>query len=213
MKDKYTVYMHVAPTGKRYIGITCQPLHLRWRGGKGYQKNPHFWRAIEKYGWDNFEHHVLLENLNKTDAEISEIALIAEHMTTDKRYGFNIENGGNAQGKISNESRKKMSISSTGKTHSEETKRKISEGGKGIKKSKETVERMREAWTGEKNHRYGKTAHNAKTIEQITATGEVIAVFASSYAAEKSTGIPSRSIRYVCAKEKIEAGGYGWRYR
>lgn len=33
----YTVYMHVFPNGKKYVGITSQDVSRRWRDGKGYE--------------------------------------------------------------------------------------------------------------------------------------------------------------------------------
>ena len=58
----FIVYRHVNEVnGKVYIGITCQSLNDRWRNGKGYGKSTHFAHAIQKYGWDNFEHEILFE--------------------------------------------------------------------------------------------------------------------------------------------------------
>ena len=35
--NNYTVYMHVSPSGKRYIGITGQDVKKRWGNGIGYE--------------------------------------------------------------------------------------------------------------------------------------------------------------------------------
>ena len=32
----WTVYRHIAPSGKVYIGITCQKPEYRWNNGNGY---------------------------------------------------------------------------------------------------------------------------------------------------------------------------------
>lgn len=55
----YTVYMHVSPSGKRYIGITSQKVEKRWANGKGYKTQQYFYRAIKKYGWNNFQHIIV----------------------------------------------------------------------------------------------------------------------------------------------------------
>lgn len=47
----YTVYMHISPSGKRYVGITRQRPVARWKNGRGYINNEYFYRAIKKYGW------------------------------------------------------------------------------------------------------------------------------------------------------------------
>ena len=58
-ENNYKVYIHINTTnGKRYYGITCQEVEKRWKNGKGYYKNKYFTKAINKYGWDNFEHIV-----------------------------------------------------------------------------------------------------------------------------------------------------------
>ena len=45
--DNYTVYMHISPSGKKYIGITCQKVKNRWNSGRGYKNNKYFARAID----------------------------------------------------------------------------------------------------------------------------------------------------------------------
>ena len=62
----YTIYRHVNKiNGKSYIGQTCQKLENRWHNGHGYKKTHQtaFYNAIQKYGWDNFEHEILVENI------------------------------------------------------------------------------------------------------------------------------------------------------
>ena len=65
MKKNYCIYKHISPNGLVYIGQTCQNPIYRWRRGHEYKGNPHFTRAIMKYGWDNFIHEILFNNLNK----------------------------------------------------------------------------------------------------------------------------------------------------
>ena len=117
MEKNYTVYMHICPNGKRYIGITRQIPKYRWKNGNGYRYNKHFWNAIQKYEWNNFEHIIIENNLTKEQAENMEIELIAKYRSNESDYGYNIENGGNTIG-----------------THSIETKKKISENSKASKK-------------------------------------------------------------------------------
>ena len=110
----WTVYMHISPSNKFYIGITSQTIEERWRNGEGYKTQP-FYNAIQKYGWDNFEHVILFENLTEEEAKEKEIELIAEYHSDDKYYGYNILKGGNMGKhgiygfKYSEESKRKMS--------------------------------------------------------------------------------------------------------
>lgn len=136
-QNNYTVYMHISPSNKVYIGITSQPIKERWRNGKGYKGCNHFNNAIKQYGWENFTHKVLFENLSKEDAEFKERLLIKEYNSTNKKFGYNIENGGNTNGKHSEETKYKIGQSNKGKHHSEETKKILSIKHKGKKLSEE----------------------------------------------------------------------------
>ena len=51
----YKIYAHINKiNGKIYIGQTCRKnVNQRWRNGRGYINNVAFYRAIQKYGWDN----------------------------------------------------------------------------------------------------------------------------------------------------------------
>lgn len=91
---KYCVYMHKnIVNNKVYIGITCRTPNQRWSKGKGY-KGQYFERAINKYGWDNFEHTILENNLNKDEAYNKEIELIKLYKATNREYGYNVDMGG-----------------------------------------------------------------------------------------------------------------------
>lgn len=92
----YTVYSHTNKTnGKQYFGITCQKPERRWGyNGNNYEECPHFWRAIQKYGWNNFEHNILYTNLTHQEACDMEISLISEHQTTNPDFGYNVSKGG-----------------------------------------------------------------------------------------------------------------------
>ena len=127
----YCVYMHISPSKKVYIGITSQEPHRRWSNGNGYKDSPAFWKAIQKYGWANIEHRILFEKLAKDEAEKLEIEKIKEFCATDKKYGYNIENGGNCVGTHSEETKRKISEKNKGKIVSEETRKKLSEAQKG----------------------------------------------------------------------------------
>lgn len=154
----YCVYKHTAPNGKVYIGVTSRPPKQRWgNNGSGY-KDQMFYRAIVKYGWDNIEHDVLCYDLTKDEAEEMEKRLIFEYNSSNKEHGYNLDMGGSLGKKMSDESKRKMSVAAKnristrkGAVLSEETKKKISEHRKGIPSwnsgkhgifSKESLEKM-----------------------------------------------------------------------
>ena len=85
----YVVYCHTSPSNKKYVGISCNPIK-RWNNGKGYIKNYLFYRAIEKYGWENFKHEILYENLTIEEAGEIEKTLINKYATLAAKK-FNLD--------------------------------------------------------------------------------------------------------------------------
>ena len=68
-EKKWCVYTHTNNiNGKKYVGITCNKPERRWRNGKGYILQQ-FYNAIQKYGWDNFTHEILFNNLTEKEAK------------------------------------------------------------------------------------------------------------------------------------------------
>lgn len=113
MDTNYTIYCHRNKiNNKSYIGQTGQiPYTRRWCGhgvsGTPYKNCPRFQNAIIKYGWDNFEHFILLDNLTCEQANYYEIMFIALFDTTNPEKGYNIALGGN-NSICSEEIRKKL---------------------------------------------------------------------------------------------------------
>ena len=91
----FTIYMHRNKiNNKVYIGQTCQAPEKRWgKNGIGYNKSPKFWHAIQKYGWDNFEHIILFQNLTAEQADEIEQKLIVLYNANGEN-GYNIQSGG-----------------------------------------------------------------------------------------------------------------------
>lgn len=129
MKDvkqkQFYVYKHTNNiNGKVYIGITSKTPEQRWRNGLGYKGQPYFWKAIKKYGWDNFTHDVLLTKLTQEEACSKEIELISFYKSNNSNFGYNLSSGG-----------EKIHL---GCKHSEETKVKMSNNHADFKGSKST---------------------------------------------------------------------------
>lgn len=122
----YTVYMHRNKiNNKVYIGITSQSCHDRWRrAGEGYKQQPKFYNAIQKYGWDNFEHIILFTNLTAVEADEKEISLIALYNSIEN--GYNIKKGGHSY-QHNDITKEKLKTIMSGKKHTEEAKQKMRE--------------------------------------------------------------------------------------
>ena len=152
MERKYIIYQHTTPSGKVYIGQTCQKNpNVRWSNGKGYKGCILFYRTIEKYGWNNIEHKILHTGLTKEKADILEKMYIS--FFKRKNISLNISDGGDgAVGRIvSLETRQKMSEARKGKVLTAETRRKMSEYHKGKTLSLETKRKISEGNKG-KHH-------------------------------------------------------------
>lgn len=132
MNNTWTVYMHISPSNKRYIGITSKSVNERWKNGFGY-KTQMFYRVVQKYGWDNIQHIIIAENLSEQAAKDMEILLIKQYKTNDPNYGYNLTIGGDGTNgyKMSDETKRKLSEIHTGRKHSVETKILLSQKLKG----------------------------------------------------------------------------------
>ena len=164
----YTVYKHTAPDGRIYVGITSQKPTSRWQGGNGYKGNSYFTRAINKYGWENFSHEILFENLSRDEAVKIEIELIAKYKSNQRKFGFNISSGGESKSGTTISQRQKdiISAASKGRIVSETTRKKLSIASKRTWSNPEHVEHMREINSGKNNKMFGKKLSDEEKIKR-----------------------------------------------
>ena len=231
MVREYTVYKHMSPSGKVYIGITSKKPEYRWDNGNGYRHNKHFYSAILKYGWSNIKHEILFTGLTKEQAEAKEIELIKLFNSTDSRYGYNIESGGNANKALSEATKEKIRQATLGKrvgkdnpfygkTHSKEVRVKLSIVNTGSHHSEETRAKMSLSHKGKKGYWTGKH-HSKETREKISLghhkpviqkdkSGNIIATYHNCNYAQTMTGI--LHIDECCKGYRKTAGGYCWEY-
>lgn len=201
-EHNYTVYMHICPNNKKYIGITKQNPKKRWINGKGYKTNDYFFRAIQKYNWNNIKHEILFNNLTKEEAEQKEIELIAFYKSNQREYGYNIENGGH--------------INCVNK----ETKLKISK----TMKEKETFKNnpncfkkgQKSPMKGKKHSEKTKLKIKEKREKQVMLSNKILCVetneiFDSANEVEKKKNFSAKYIRTSC-NDKNTAYGYHWKY-
>lgn len=113
---------------KIYIGQTVQQPRCRWNRHKSdaRKKNPtqYITRAMKKYGIDNFIFEVIAACKTYEDTNDTEIFIIAQHNSCNKKNGYNISSGGKNFGS-SEKSRKKMSISSKKRWQNKEFRKKV----------------------------------------------------------------------------------------
>ena len=135
----WTVYAHIAPNGKMYVGITSQKPEHRWRDGvTGYRENEHFCNAIKKYGWDNFQHEIIASGLTADEASNMEKLLIQKLDLTNRNNGYNKSYGGDGANRspATPETKRKM--------HDHMMRRIANNGGYGLNKGKHFSELARQ---------------------------------------------------------------------
>ena len=93
LQNNHTVYRHVSPSGKSYVG---QTLNYKQRSYIHKRATTHcvaFASAIKKYGWNNFEHQILATGLTLHAANHFEVFYI-NHFNSIAPNGYNIRGGG-----------------------------------------------------------------------------------------------------------------------
>lgn len=224
----YTVYKHTSPDGKVYIGVTSDKLQHRWRGGHGYESNPHFARAIRKHGWDAFRHEVIAEGLTPQEAEQMEIALIAQYDSTNPAKGYNRDTGGRRRSpetmakvsatltgvKWTDERRAKASRDRKGRKLTEECKRNISVSHKHNPRVQEHILALNRARAGtpkteQHRQRISESQPSRRAVVNLD-TGET---FSCVNDAAKACGGSRPNIIKACKGERSTAYGYRWAYK
>lgn len=248
MSKLYFIYAHISPSGKVYIGQTVN-IRSRWgTNGEHYRTKkedgsyiqPSFARAIDKYGWKNFRHEILLEGISKSHADYAEKYLIRWYQMHNQSY--NIASGGEGcdapRPPLTEERRRKISERllknhpMRGKHHTPEAMAKIIAANRNrtyTPEQKEAMaERARKLFKGcsstsevrKKLSNYRK-AHpetwiggwNKKEVHQYDCTGKYIASYISAMEAAKSIGKNvSGGISECCRSLIASAGGFIWRY-
>jgi hypothetical protein len=123
--DNNIVYMHRNKiNNKIYIGQTCN-IKKRW-AVSSYIGSNFFYSALQKYGWDNFDHIILKEKLTPEEADYWEIYFIEKYKTTNSEFGYNISEGGKQKCIL-----KGKNNPFYGKHHSKETLKKLKDKKKG----------------------------------------------------------------------------------
>lgn len=236
----YELYCHTNRiNGKQYVGITKRGSEKRWGASGSRYKKQAIGAAIQKYGWENFDHEILLTGLTKEEAEAEEKRLVRE-LGTLAPNGYNLTTGGNLGCEVSDETREKLrainigkpksesvkakvSAAQKGKIVSEETRRKISEARKGIRESEEWRRRISEGCKGRKwsesqrekmKHRVyatGGDVSNSRRVAQYTKGGDLVAVYDCITDAAKTIN-NNHHISECCKGTVPTAGGFVWRY-
>lgn len=187
--DKYCLYAHTNKiNGKVYIGIS-KDIHLRWRNkALGYSKCTKILNAFKKYGWDNFEHTIIAENLSKEDA--CELEKLWIWVFKGNNTSYNITDGGEGTSGVHRSERHKQILRErmTGRYVSSETRAKLSK-------------------THKEQHITGK-----KVYAFDTYTKKLVRTYITITEAALDVGIPSTNISRAARGKRPSAAGFIWSY-
>ncbi len=216
MSDQsWTLYCHMnKKNGKRYYGITCQQPEQRWLKGCGYAEHLPIGRAIRRYGWDNFEHIVIFNNLSERDAKMLEKLYIAMYETQSEDYGYNITCGGDGVSgfRHNDTSRQKMSAAKRGENHpnwgkhlSVETRKKISEAHIGRTNPKKGT-------SIPESHKRHISEAKYKSVAAYDDNDNLVFTFPSARHAAEALGVNFRNISLAIHGKRKHCGGYKWKF-
>lgn len=202
---------------KKYIG---QSVNIKRRKSEHFTKHCNkmvISNAIFKHGKENFDFEVL-EECDESQLNELEIKYITEYKSNNREFGYNVDNGGNGTGKMSEETKQKIKKSSTGdknhfygKKHTDEVKNLISKLSSGKNNSfygkKHTEERNKQLSIKNKENDWngrGKGVLYTKRYDRILTTkfnGKIKSVNISKY---KDLSIPLIICTRICMENEID---------
>lgn len=219
-KPEYVVYWHCLkehkdPFTQGYIGLAKVTKYAtRWAGDfkSNYKGCDHFYKAILKYGETNIETKILHEGLSLEEANSLEYKYRPK-----TNIGWNVRQGGGNRGELSEESKKKISITKKkqpypyDKIFTPETREKIRLSKLGNKNmlGKKYSEEVRKHMS-ESAKKRGVSENTRKACLKKVLCVETNIIYPSQVEAEKLTGISRKRISASCHTGGM-GGGYHWR--
>jgi group I intron endonuclease len=122
---EHVIYKLTSPTGKIYIGRTCdfdKRMIEHKHCALTKKMNNSLYKAIRKYGWENFTKEIIGKVNDKENAQLLEEALIRQYDSVKKGYNDTYVGGGGNQfedmpNKKMEQFKKKMSRITSGKNN------------------------------------------------------------------------------------------------
>lgn len=227
------IYKITSPSRKIYIGQTTDyENRMRFYRRADCKKQSKLYHSLKKYGIKKHKFEII-HRCEPHELNSLEIYYIELYNCIGKESGLNLREGGGAQGKLSEETKRKLSENRMGEKHhnygkklSDEHKLKISIGGRGRKLSPEHIAQIRLANKGKKlsqwqkdqiskfhKGRTGLLCHNSVPILQYDLTGVLIKEWSCGQDAARELNLNQRNISTVCNKKRLTAGGFYWSFK
>lgn len=188
VKNDYTVYMHVFPDMKVYVGATGQDPKARWKCGNGHKHQKRLYVEIAKYDWEDIQHIIVAEGLTKKEAWAVEIDTIKYWDATNPDNGYNTHVGGQTVGRDRT----------------------------GVKMSVAAKRHLSKCNSGENSPNYGKEVpehirlKHCKPVCQYDLQGNFIKEWESQTKASFDLNLRGSSISECCRGIQKTAGGFMW---
>lgn len=219
----WCIYKHTNKiNGKVYIGQTKHDKNpnLRWVNGAGYSPLFPFGRAIDKYGWHNFEHEIIekdIETLEEANArETYWISQYHSYVGDPQCNGYNATKGGDNRENLG----KTIYQLDANSFFIIRKWNSILEAAEEFSTDHRVIQR---ACTGEYRHAVGYCwcfvedycegwQVRVDNDKQAVVCLETNQQYESVNEASRQTGICAGSIAGVCRGKQKTAGGYTWKY-
>jgi predicted GIY-YIG superfamily endonuclease len=186
----YCVYIHQNRiNGKVYVGMTSNA-NKRWSGRRKYS-NQLFGEAIEKYGWNNFNHVIVADGLTEEQASDIEKEYIKQYDSMNPEHGYNQNSGGKNNWRISDAARKRLIDSHI-------------EFFKDPQNRKEQGDRL--------IRYYEKHPELRKPVVQYRKDGAFVCEYGSAWETGRH-GFDASHVKACCKGYRKTANGYIWRYK
>ncbi len=220
---------------KLYVGITRCGYHKRWLAHQKQARKQSVYAlhcAVRKHGVNNFVCERLATLSSWDEACKAEREAIIAFSSHTSEHGYNMTAGGDGFASLSDDARHRIALAHRRENLSPSTIEAMSAAKRGTRLSSDTKQKMSMAHTGKKfseEHRKKIGLANrvencspekrmklsklkSKAIQQLTATGELVAEFSSMMAASAVTGVHATNISRCCLGNCKLAGGFAWRY-
>ena len=229
---EWLIYKHTNKiNGKCYIGQTKQTVNIRWANGLGYNpynnpKNCIFWNAIKKYGWDNFTHQILEDNIKEQEdannREIYWIKYYNSYIGFDNSNGYNMTLGGKGGEHLGYPvyqiDKKTLKIINEFPSTAEASRQFGSESNSSqIRRCCDGIKHSAKGylWCYKKNYSENWRPKQNKLVSpiyQIDENLEVIKRYDSITECVNKTGFSGGSIVSCCLRKQRKANNYFWCY-
>lgn len=203
---------------KSYVGQTTRSLSKRFNEHKtvaykeGYSCSPKLENAIKKYGKQNYTIELLEEANDQKELDNREEFWINSLKTVGG--GYNIESKCRGRGRVSDETKKKISLGNKGKVVSEETKKKLREAAKKRLRDKKNHPNFNKPVLEETRKKIikGNIKATGRGIVQFDKKGRFVNTFESISSACNKLGLKDSSIIRCCKKKQKTSGNFQWSY-